>query len=198
MKSKLFKVLSIAMALILMSNTFLPAIAKAQAMGEEEQQIAELAYALEFIFEEASIKNEAGEIVDLDTEKIKKEFPGDPELNKIIADIEKQKAQIEKEYASANSEKSQQTIEENQEPMITLFSTYNERYNRCAADKLGDYVKGFIPIGVITGLFKYKGKDKYTKMAKQVIKLGFKGSVVGIAAAISWITVECTWAQKNY
>lgn len=66
--------ISATLSIALLSMLFAPAIVGAQKSDAYNKEVEELANALEFVFEEATLYDENGNIVGLDVEMLEAEF----------------------------------------------------------------------------------------------------------------------------
>lgn len=167
--TRFFKVVTIFSLVMLL---FTPVVTNAQTnSSEDEKDVEELADALEFVYEEAVIKDEEGNIVGIDTKKIEEKFGSEStsELGKI-----KENANCDRVSVQSNS------------------------YVDCVSDKLGDYLGALVPTTAVATILKELDNGNYTLAAKKLVKAGVKGSIYGIAANLAWIETTCLWQEKDY
>lgn len=166
---------SLVVMLVLMS--VVPGVVGAQSTSKESKEVNDLAEKLEFIFEEAMIKDEIGNPIGIDMDKIEKEF-GEipPELEKLN---------------KTGLDKDKNCYEENLKDRIGLRNAYVD----CLQDQLSDFFGDFIPTSLIVGIMSYINDKDYAGAAKKIIRAGFKGSVWGIAGTIGWTVIECHWEK---
>ncbi|EKN63012.1 hypothetical protein P9E76_12620 [Schinkia azotoformans] len=70
--------------------------------------------------------------------------------------------------------------------------------DRCIENELiGEY--GDIVTGAFVGIFfDYLWEGNYTLAAKYLIKIGVKGSVLGIAVELTSIAGKCVWQEEGW
>lgn len=185
MKDYCKKLLSITLVFGLITVFFIPANAGAQTFSNStDEEVEELAEVLKFIFEEATIKDQKGNPIDLDIELIEEEFGPSSELEKLKKTIAQEQPLLACEKNSAH---------------ITTFSILdNNKYIECVADKLGSWAGDFVPTTLIASVLEYINDGDYLNAAKKISKAGIKGSVWGIAGTLGWIVIECNWEKNNY
>lgn len=131
------------------------------------EQVYEVADMLEFMYEEATIKDESGNVVDLDFDKIRGEY-GDSE------DLQKLEAIIEDEKQSQSD--------------ISTFS-WGDCMLEAVADFLGVSAVGSLISGGIMALFK---KRAWVAAAKLIIKtFGAQFTVAALAGTLAYFSVKC-------
>lgn len=178
MKKFFIRLLSL-MTIIAVVATFSTPIAHAQKK-EEEENTYELARALEFIYEEAAVKDSNGEIIDIDIEMIEEKY-GDDLLDEDI-DLDDLKASV---HQNSNSYKSDEL--NSVSPAMIMPPTDVD----CMQKKLKEAGKGFIPSTVLSTIYAHLLDGEYLSAAKKLIKSGIKGSAAGIAAELSIIWYQC-------
>lgn len=189
MKESLKKVFVLMMVFTLFLTIFSSA-ANAQvvnAKSVDEKKAEELAEMLEFLFEEAAIKDKQGNIVDLDINKIEKKFG---KKKKIIQDIKEQKdAFINKNY-NVMKKCSSPNTENDSDSIVTIA---NAKVDNCITKKLKEEYGSIITGAIVSQIISYLWNGEYLKAAKKILKTGIKGSAPGIAASISIIFFTCLW-----
>src|SRR5699024_5106494 len=167
MKKNLIKCLSF-MSIIAVIMTFSTSFAHAQT--NEEKEINELAEALEFIFEKATVKNSSGEIVDIDVDMIEGKYGEDLDED---LDLDSLKSYLQQKNNSGK--------ENDASPAMIMPPTDVD----CMASEMKEFAKGFIPTTVISTVYAHLLDGEYLSAAKKLAKSGAKGSVVGIATQLT-------------
>jgi hypothetical protein len=191
MKYFLRKTILLTLSFLLVCSVLSPfALAKEESIKSEQEEIEELAEALEFIYDEAATLDDHGNIIDLDFEKIEKEFGTDSELTELkelFKQLEKDNKQ--RNYTLANPLAGDIT------PMHHLDNTPN--FDRCMNSKVrSEFTTAISVFAVATFLEALKHKE-FTKAATTLIKAGIKGSPIGIAATLAVLSAQCL-AQEGW
>lgn len=178
MKNRLTKVITSLLVFSLVISVFSPTIfAKSKEANTEfnEQQVQELAEALEFVFEQAMVEDEFGKAVGLDFEKIEEKYGNSPELEKVENNIEKGKNEV-------------------------IITSRNAGLDSCIERKIKDYftTEDFIPTAVISSVIAYVLEKDYTSAALKLLKAGAKGNAAGIAAALGSMFFTCLWQNSTW
>ncbi|MED3804959.1 hypothetical protein P4562_24100 [Lysinibacillus xylanilyticus] len=178
MKSRLTKVITSLLVFSLVISAFSPTIlakSKADNTNFNEQEVQELAEALEFVFEQAMIEDEFGEAVGLDFEKIEEKYGNSYDLEKVENNIEKGKNEV-------------------------IITARNAGLDRCIERKIKDYftAEDFIPTAVISSVIALVMEKEYTSAALKLLKAGAKGNAAGIAASLGSIFFTCLWQESTW
>ncbi|MGE7692506.1 hypothetical protein ACQKNC_00075 [Lysinibacillus sp. NPDC094177] len=147
MKNLLTKVIASLLVFSLVISAFSPTtLAKNKKANTEvdEQQVQELAEALEFVFEQAIVMNEFGQAVGLDFDKIEGKYGISPDLEK--------------------------AIDENE----VVTKTRTAAVDRCLSNKIKNYftAEDFLPTAVINSVIALILEKNYTSAALKIIKAG--------------------------
>lgn len=132
---------------------------------------------MEFIFEEAVIRDKQGNVIDLDVNMIEEEkFGASPET------------ELLKEQITATKNPSSTP------GSITIFSA---SVDRCVENKTitgyGDLITGAISGAVIDDLY-----DKnYMSVAQRLMKMELRGTPIGIAGSLAGMLFTCTITHGN-
>ncbi len=177
MKNRLIKVIASLLVFSLVISTFAPTIlAKSQATNAEidEQQVQELAKALEFVFEQAMVEDEFGQAIGVDFEKIEEEYGNSLYLEEVDSAFEKGGNEI--------------------------VTARNPGLDRCIENKIKGYFshEDFIPTAVWATVIALVMEKDYTSAALKLIKAGVKGNAASIAAAIGGIFVTCLFQESTW
>lgn len=172
-KNRLTKVIASLLVPSLVISALSPTtLAKSKKANTEfdEQQVQELAEALEFVFEQAIVVNEFGQTVGLDFEKIEGKYGISPYLAKV-----------------------EKAIEESKNEVVT--TTRTAAVDRC----LNNYftAEDFLPTTVINSIALILEKN-YTSAALKIIKAGVKGNVAGITVSLVPFFFTCLWQQERW
>lgn len=183
------KFLSTAIVFALIVSFFTPAVVGAKVSTSEQKEIQKVAEQLEFIFEEAITKNENGEIIGVDVDKIEAKYGSDPLLDKV------RKEQEAVHTMSIDNPALVPTYSQGG-PIATLKLN---SYNRCVEAKVisnfgGDWLPGTV-VGTVISLAV---AGEYYDAASKLVKAGIKMSIPGIVGMLGWIISSCTWQQDNY
>ena len=174
---KSLKSLSIlAMTFVLFLTSF-SSIANAMEANDEQvndEQVAELAEKLEFIFEKATIKDKQGNVIDLDVDMIEEKFGVSPETEQLREQIIAFKT-----------------------PTTDSISTFSASVDRCVENKIitgyGDLISGAIIGAIIDDI----ASENYLSAAKRLLKMGVRGTPIGIAGSLAGMLLTCTITHGN-
>lgn len=185
MKNRFFKAITSFLVLTLVMSALSPTImAQSNTMPEaDEKEVQELAEALEFVFEQAMLKDEFGETVGVDFEKIEEKYGSNAELTNLVNAIEEEK----------NAEATNETGE------ITI-TPYTAAVDACIERKVKDYftAEDFIPTSIISTVIALIGEKNYTGAAMKLIKAGFKGNAAAIGATLASFFFTCLWEEEGW
>lgn len=173
------KIVSLALVFALFTATFTPlASAKQIAINgqnvsqtSEEDQIKQLAEDLEFIFEEAGIRDSKGILIGFDNDILEKKFGERPDLEEFL------NASVELETAKFSTQSKKDAI--------------NSCFNKRVKKEYGDIISG----AVIGQVISMALDGSFWKAAKLAIKSGVKGSVYGAMATMMQYLYTCV--KKN-
>ncbi|WP_413381432.1 hypothetical protein [Alkalihalobacillus sp. 1P02AB] len=195
---KLVNTLLLLSCFLLVYPFILTPISVQAQLNEEEKLVEELADALEFMFEEAIIFDANGNPIGMNFDKLEEKFGDSSELrelkyelevtNEVLIDqplINKQKFSIQSRNCKPNDVR------------CITNTPRSAAVDRCIGKGLSD----FFGLGIAAGIgaaIDLLWEDKWGMAARELIKIGVKGSVLGIAAQVSWITVTCIGDPKKY
>lgn len=161
-----------------------------QQEQQEEKQIEEFAEILKFVWEEASIKDDKGEIIGFDIEKIENTYgPSSSEDQEALEDIINFNLENEK-----SSDETYNNIKDNS----GLITTYTAAVDKCVNKEVADYFGSFLGPAAFTAILQLMYNGDYTEAAKKLIKIGVKGNVLSIAGTLSYILVSCIWKEEGW
>lgn len=167
-------------------------VASAETIENEldKELVSDVAGKLEFIWEEAAVKDENGRIIGFDLEK------------------------IESQYGASNSE-DQQFID-----LINAFNAENNNSNLgnygdnlglndgisllkgdldgCVNKKVSEYFGAFLAPAALAAIYQLLWDGEYTEAAKKLIKLGVKGNVFAIAGSLTIIFAGCLISEEGW
>ena len=149
----------------------------AEAHAEEKEQVKELAEALEFIFEDAAVKDQNGDIVFFDIEMIEGKYGDYPGYKDLKSKLEVKNNNNLNKSSEINVVAPRMII-----PPTDLT---------CIQEEMNNWANGFIPSTVIGTIYGYMYDGEYTKAARKLIRSGVKGSVVGVATQLSIVWWRC-------
>ncbi|KAB2335099.1 hypothetical protein [Bacillus mesophilum] len=154
--------------------TIFPSVSLANEQQVNEEDVEELANVLKVVYEEAVIKDEYGNTVGIDVEKLREEF----------GDIE-EFAGLEDEIIASCQTKDSNIIQ----PMH--HTEYHDNMNKCVnegiVDNFGPLVTGAALAGIVDAILD----KQYTTAAKKIISAGFRGSVVGTGVTLATMFIGC-------
>ncbi len=182
--------MSIVFTLVFASTS----LAKGKTLpSSEEEQVKEMAAQLEFLWEEATIKDEEGNIIDIDFNKLESEFGKSADLTQ-FKEIYTNSPVV---FTKPGNKKNFLT-EPAVTPYFSLVTTYstskNDAHNRCVNSKLKTYFNGtFFGISALALLYEYLWSGNYTAAAKQLIKMGVKSNIYVITGQLAWIVGQCAY-----
>ncbi|MEK4630544.1 hypothetical protein MKZ17_20395 [Solibacillus sp. FSL R7-0682] len=174
MKKILFSIFS----LVLIISSFAFAAPNANAEGNDEELVNELAEALQFAFEEAALYDLAGNVIGLDTDKIAEKF-GDSVDTALLKDINKLNAK-------------QNVLKDE---MITPFTA---KVDACINTLIMENYGWMLGTSALTIIYDYLKAGEFTKAAGYLVKIGFKGSVPGIAVNLSAYFFYCLYTEEGW
>lgn len=144
---------------------------------EEDRQVAELAEQLKFIFEEASIKDKSGQVVDIDINMIENKYGKTEELELLRQEIQKSK-----------------TNSMYEDP----FKQETPAVDRCIERKIIANYREVLNVAFISTIIVNIKNKEYEYAAKKMLKLGVKGSLPGLIAQLSWYLGSCIWEEEGW
>lgn len=181
---KVFKrILFLMIAFSLILGSFAGVVS---ANTEDSKQVEELAKQLEFLFEEAAIKDRDGNIINFDIEKLEKNFGPIPEI---------------KELESAL--KSGNTLQPNKKiiamPVVKndVIITPNhhipepDAFDACLYRKITTNFKEVFSVNAIGTVITLIHAKQYTKAATQLLKMGVRGNIISLTGQIAWYWGQC-------
>lgn len=142
----------------------------------DEEVVNELAAALQFAFEDAAVHDSTGKVIGLDTDKITAKF-GDSIDTALLEDINRLN---EKKNISQNEMITPFTAKVDACINILVMENYGWMIGTSALTIIGDYLK----------------EGKYTLAAGHLVKIGFKGSVPGIAVKAYFF--YCLYTEEGW
>ncbi len=156
----------------------------------EEQQIDEVADQLKFIWEEASIRDESGNIIGIDIEKIENKYG--PSTSQ---DQEALEAIVNFNLANGSALDTDLIYDNDQSGLITPF---NAAVDACMGKKVKDYFGVFILPSTLTLIFQWINEGNYISAAKKLLELGVKGNIYVIAGTMGAFLIECNYEQGGW
>lgn len=150
---------------------FIGAIPITTAASSNTATEKELAKALEFMFEEAFVKDYAGNPVSLDFKKVEAEFGQIPELESLANEINQSNNEIM--------------------PMLNPGYGGAGEINNCIYTKVANEWGNIVGSSAMVAGIQAIIEKNYLKGAKLLIKGGAKGSAYVIAGNLAWFYVTC-------
>lgn len=163
------KIAIFTLSLILLISA-IPITTNASSNVSNEEELAKV---LEFMFEEAIVKDYAGKPLSIDFKKIEDEFGQVPELESLKKEVEQSNDQITIMINPSGPDGTAGEI------------------NRCIYNKIANEWKGAIGASAMAAGIQAVAEKDYLKGAKLLIKGGAKGSAYGIAGSLAWWYVTC-------
>lgn len=180
MKKSWITCLTVMTVLAILMTNFAPV---AQAATKEEKKAVELAEKLEFIFEEAAVKNSSGEIVDVDIEKIEEKYGKNQDLEAIKSTLQ------QNESLTPTKNKNVSKTDKLSRASSSVILPYAT--NKCFREEMTAYANGFIPSTVIGTIYGHLYDGEYLSAARKLLKSGAKGSLVGVAGQLTTVLYKC-------
>lgn len=179
MSKKIFKPILVVMITVFLFGMLSPSIAFANEEVTNSKKTQELADTLEFIFEKASYKDESGNIIGYNTELIEEKYGSSKELDAL------------KETMKVKNTKvlSESKVSEVSTLKVQRGGTVG--FNNCVANKITKDYKGLITGSAVGAVAEYLKDKRFLLAAKQLAKLGFKGSVPGLAISLATYVLSC-------
>ena len=175
-----FKVfLCFVLTFALIGPAFAKGVKAQEIMDNEAREVEELAEKLQFIFEEAAIKDEAGNITGINIKIIEAEYGKSPELEALKNQIKKDT--LLKESGSNN-------------PILPNDPVLD----RCLENKIKNGFKEVLSIATYTTIIEWIKNGEYTLAAKKLISVGVKGNAVGIGATLLYYMTSCLYEHKGW
>ncbi len=172
MKNYLKLLLSFTLVFALIGTAFTQVTKAQEISNQEANEVAELAGKLEYIFEEATLKDGNGQIISIDINKIEEKYGSMPELELLKEEIERVK-DIEKSGS------------------IGVLNSSNPEANKCLKDKLAKNYGDLLSVATYTTILTWIWEGEYTLAAKKLLSVGIRGNAMGIAATLLWFMTTC-------
>lgn len=171
-------VLSLALILSAVGSSFsTTASAELIAIPEDqisEEDIAELAAALEFMMEEAAIVDKFGNISGLDLDMIEDEFGSSAELDRLRLEL----AVPPRDFGFVDPD--------------------DAVLDRCLEKKIKNGFGEIITGAVLVTILEFLNQKQYGKAAKKILSIGFKGNLFGITATLAVYMLQCIKKHKGW
>lgn len=165
---------------VLLFFTLMTPIANAKTMKNQEKEVEKLAEDIQFVMEEATIRNSNGEVIDFDFDKLENRFGK-------LQDFEMLKNEINNDKLSNNEINKKQCTNIN-----SLKPLAAKSWKSCMVDALKDHfgVK-IIEIAFEGGLWSYLERRAYKEAAKLLVKIAVGSNVVGVVAFLTYYGAKC-------
>lgn len=156
----------------------------------DEELVTDVAEKLEFIWEEASIKDKTGKIIGFDLEKIESEYGASNSEDQQFIDL------INAFNAENNNSKlGNYKVNLGSNGGISLLSG---DLDGCLNKKISDYFGSFLAPAALAAIYQLLWDGEYTEAAKRLIKLGVKGNVFAIAGSLSVMFATCLVSEEGW
>ncbi|MFJ7406787.1 MULTISPECIES: hypothetical protein [unclassified Lysinibacillus] len=178
MKHFITKVIASILVFSLVISAFSPKI-YANTIVEnskiDAQELKDLTEALEYVFEQAMVKDELGQVIGIDFNKIEEKYGNSPDLEKV---------------ENATGKKKHKGI----------IAYNNPGLDRCIERKVKDFFtsEDLIPTVVISSVIAYIKEKDYKSAALRLLRAGIKGNAVGIAASMGGIFFTCLYQERTW
>jgi hypothetical protein len=191
-----FKSILVVLLIFTLFTTGFSSVAGAKGISKKEaKQIELLADQLEFIFEDAAIKDNNGEIISFDIEMIEQKFGTSPELEELKVQIKKSEELKQKEIMFETSSKDTMMP---MMPMMMAASSDSSAVDRCIEAKIKASYKEILSVGAFGTFYSYLWAGEYKLAASKLIKIGVKGSVYGIATELAYYFLTCEYKVNGW
>ncbi|QNU03370.1 hypothetical protein [Peribacillus butanolivorans] len=177
--------LSFMIAISSLFSNFISAEGIDQEQEVDSEEVEELAAQLEFIYEEASIKDDNGNIIDFDFESIEAKYGTSNELH-----------QLKQEMAEPATDLSNTiNIEDSSKTAITAralpTAPNKDKINKCIYGKIKGAFNETLTITTLSTLYNLAKAKKYKTLAKKLLSVGIKGNAPAIAIQIMYYEYLC-------
>jgi hypothetical protein len=193
MKLNLFKTSVFTMIFALLFSNVSIASTLATTNEDDEKLVEEVAAQLEFLWEEATIKDDDGNIVDIDFDLLEENFGTSEELS-----------QLKELYTASpvvftKPEEKLYAVDKSIGALAaTMNNEKNDAHNRCVNSKMGDFFnETFLGISALALIYEYLWSGEYTLAAKKLIKMGVKSNIFVVVAQLTWIVGTCAVEVDN-
>lgn len=172
-----------------------------------EAEVTDLAEKLEFIYEEATIKDEEGRPISIDVDKVEAKYGPSSELSAIreMQEARETSQNLNKDneittgepfdiglpFNPINNEKDFKNLED-------PITVQTEAVDNCIQDKIVDEWNATFSIAGWTTFFTWIYDGQYDKAAKKLLRVGVKGNLAGIGATIMYFYTSCLWSEEGW
>lgn len=181
----------ITLSFMIAISSLFSTVISAEEIDQEvdSEEVEELAEQLEFMFEEASIKDDNGNIIGFDFESIEEKYGTSIELD-----------QLKQEIEGSATDSSNLTIGENSSNTgITTMAVPNkDKINACIQKKVKNSYKETLTLTTINTLWNLARDKKYKTLAKKLLAVGIKGNVPGIAIQLMYYHGTCVYKYNGW
>lgn len=195
MHKKFRSVLSLAIAFTLFITCFSGVASANQVEEFTEKEVDKLAEQLEFIYEEAVTKDENGNIIGVNIEKIEEEFGESEELEQLESTM-----QADSNNLSVSETGLITDVQSGLAPSAS-FSVAAARkiqpypppdaFDRCITNKIVKGYGEFFTTNTITTIINYMKKGNYRSAAHKLLSVGIKGNIAGTIATLIYYFGKC-------
>jgi hypothetical protein len=202
LRNKIFKVLIVSMVMALIVTSFTGiGFAKehfknqdkeiGKLTKQQEKEIEKLAKELEFIWGQASIKDELGNIVDFDLEMIQNEFGNNYDLTMLKELTDENDFIIENPRNKDINKISSFVIFEPKSSLAITKSLANDNINNCVNEAIYNEYKVYFSSAGIATIVQALFDGNFKFVASKIIKLGVKTNAVGLVAWLAYVRIIC-------
>lgn len=167
-----FVVKKIILSLISLVLFLLPVsqvAANSVAVADENEKAKDLGEVLEFLSEEATIKNENGQPIKIDIDKVKDKYGSFPQLDQLKELNKKLEANTQKQSKLQSS--------------VTLSSGQDE-LDICIGEKIENGYGDLITGAVLTDIVDYFQQGDYLSAGQKLAKAGLRGTPIAIGVTV--------------
>lgn len=166
LKKRMEKTFLLLISFSLLISIFAPSLVGAQESISYNEEVEELADALEYMVDEVANRDQTGDLISIDIDKIESMFADNPEMQKVFAE-----ARLECENDDMQL----------QGPAL----------DNCLMKKIQNGWKDAIGIGAIATAIDYMTQGKYIPAAKKLITAGIRGNAITVAATLTYWLGAC-------
>ncbi|NMH70517.1 hypothetical protein HF072_17190 [Bacillus sp. RO3] len=172
----------------LLTAGFSSSVSAHEISKSEEEQILELAEQLEFIFEEASVLDENGNIVDFNYTMIEEQYG-----STFARGLEEEVSPI---FVADHTDI---PLDVPMKQVMTAASVPNkDKIEACFQSKVRKAYKETLSITALNSLYNYAQAKDYTSLSKKLFKIGIKGNVPAIAIQLLLYKGQCTYKYNGW
>ncbi|MFG6117891.1 hypothetical protein [Thalassobacillus sp. B23F22_16] len=168
--SFLFKSLSVVLVFTVFFLTIAP-VANARSSNDViDEEAKEIAEVLEFLFEEATVKNELGDPVAIDIKKIEGKYGNMQEVKQLQPLLTKSTTSLSNEAP---------------------IQTYSTALDTCIMNKIKNGFGELVTGAILTDIIEYLQQGDYLSAGKKLVRAGVRGTPLGVGVTIYTYFFTC-------